>query len=70
MEKYLSKKQRFVRKERNARILKTIGFGPMRTQPDYVRKMILRAREEIGYSPKTVDCDILSALWRQYRSVR
>lgn len=69
MEKYLSKKKRFVRKERNARILKTVGFGPMRLQPDYVRKMIQRAREEIGYSDKTVDCDILAALWRQSRRI-
>ena len=57
------KKVRFVRKEINRRVLDNMpDRRRFYEKPADVRRLVERARRDIGYSAKTVDYDILTAL--------
>jgi hypothetical protein len=75
--KFLHKKVKFCNKPCNKRVLNTVswGKGSLRYSPwnnqlkrPEIKRLLLRARRDIGYSKKTNDSDILWGLYKQSRS--
>lgn len=60
-------RKEFVDKPQNRRILMKISFSMKERGTLAVRSMVQRARKELGYSPSTIDWDILQSLYNQAR---
>lgn len=60
----IEKKEKFIRKYWDLAV-KAFSFDYIESE----KKLIKKARSFLGYSPKTVDIDIVSSLCRVYRAI-